>query len=742
MISDPVPTSCAGATQNEYLSCEYIQSGLAFDFDRVLCCAIYHHSTGHAMLIGDYAGDPLSLEYILAARKEIVELNQLGEYPSCRGCLFLKRRVWSKRKYPVQWLGLTNWLACNLRCDYCPLQWDGIGARVGSGEIPAQRYDVRPIVRQLIGEGWLAPDAVVDWGGGGEPTRMPGFDELLVELDAHGTTQWLHTNGTRLPKPILDHTVNASRIHVLCSIDAGTPEAYLRMKGRDLYDLVWENLEIYAGAGVEVTVKYIMRDENCSEHELRCFICDAQRHGHPSLVGDIDYRYHDPNEKVASGLAYLKLLASRARLDFALGGPGYVAAPEGELDTRIDMVARRNAHRDPGHCLWVIQQWFKLSLAQVRGLKGLELPTQLPEPQALPSTFGISPSVSKHAVQTRPGPARLLAGLVLACCSHLALWLRTHGTKRPQHLAVFRVAFQLLPAFVVRLTLPRLGRLYQYEPVPFRVPARYHVPKRLFTTIPTISIVTPCKNSEAYLVRTIDSILLQHYPALEYVIQDGGSTDDTNNLLDRIRNQVCSIESCLDSGQANALNRGFAKTSGEIMAWLNADDLLLPGTLHYVASFFQSHRDVEAIYGHRVLIDEQDREIGRWVLPPHDADVLRWGDYVPQETLFWRRKLWESSGGYIDESFDFAIDWELLLRFQASGAKIVRIPRFLGAFRVHASQKTSLHLETIGHAEIQRLRLRTFGPCMSDEEIPGRYVTYLSRSVLYDYAYRLGLLRY
>ena len=83
------------------------------------------------------------------------------------------------------------------------------------------------------------------------------------------------------------------------------------------------------------------------------------------------------------------------------------------------------------------------------------------------------------------------------------------------------------------------------------------------------------------------------------------------------------------------------------MAWLNADDLLLPGTLHYVASYFQRHRDVEVIYGHRVIIDEQDREIGRWVLPPHDADVLRWADYVPQETLilFWRRRLWERTGG-------------------------------------------------------------------------------------------------
>ena len=421
MISDLIPAACAETTPNEYLSCEYIQSGLCFDFDRILCCAIFHHGTGHALLVGDYAGDPLSLEHILAVRKEIVELNQRGGYPNCRGCLFLKRRAWPEEKYPVQWLGLTNWLVCNLRCDYCRLQWEGIGARVRSGEIPAQRYDIRPIVRQLIDEGWLAPDAVVDWGGGGEPTVMPGFDELLMQLDAHGTTQWLHTNATRLPKPIRDRTVDASRLRVLCSIDAGTPQAYLRMKGRDLYDLVWRNLEIYAGAGVEVTVKYIMRDENCSKHELRRFVGDAQRHGRPSLVGDFDYRYPDPNEKVTNGLAHLKLLASRAQLNFALSGPGCVAAPEAELDARIDMLLRRSALRHPRHCLGVVQQWFKLLHTRVR--------------KALPLTFGIPRRVSKPAVQTRPGTPWLLTGLVLASCLHFVLWLRMlHRMKRPQHL--------------------------------------------------------------------------------------------------------------------------------------------------------------------------------------------------------------------------------------------------------------------------------------------------------------------
>ena len=82
---------------------------------------------------------------------------------------------------------------------------------------------------------------------------------------------------------------------------------------------------------------------------------------------------------------------------------------------------------------------------------------------------------------------------------------------------------------------------------------------------------------------------------------------------------------------------------------MNSDDLLLPGTLNYVAGYFEKHPDVDVVYGHRVLIDEYDREIGRWVLPPHDDEILSWADYVPQETLFWRRRIWDKTGAAMDE---------------------------------------------------------------------------------------------
>ncbi len=191
-----------------------------------------------------------------------------------------------------------------------------------------------------------------------------------------------------------------------------------------------------------------------------------------------------------------------------------------------------------------------------------------------------------------------------------------------------------------------------------------------------------------------------------------------------------------DDGQADAINRGFRGTTGEIMAWLNSDDLLLPGSLAYVACYFVRHPEVDVVYGHRLLIDERDSRIGAWVLPRHDDAALTVADFVPQETLFWRRRSWVSVGGRVDSSFRFAIDWDLLLRFREAGAKIVRLPRYLGAFRVHDTQKTT-SLELLGLEECDRLRKRVHGRNLTGDEISRRLIPYLLRHMLIDARYRL-----
>jgi GT2 family glycosyltransferase len=282
---------------------------------------------------------------------------------------------------------------------------------------------------------------------------------------------------------------------------------------------------------------------------------------------------------------------------------------------------------------------------------------------------------------------------------------------------------------------PRLGILRHHLPEPLSVPTSY-LRTAPPANAPTISIVTPSYEQGSYLERTIYSVVNQHYPKLEYVVQDGGSSDETRDVLEHFDTSLSHWASEPDDGQADAINRGFAHTHGEIMAYLNSDDLLLPGALAYVASYFAAHPQVDVVYGHRVLIDEHDRQIGVWVMPPHDDDTLSYADYVPQETLFWRRQIWEQAGGRIDPSFKFAVDWDLLLRFRKAGARMVRLPRFLGAFRVHAEQKTGRQ-QSLCDEESDLLRRRELGRGLGDEEIWARVQPYMRRHVAHHTVHRL-----
>jgi GT2 family glycosyltransferase len=156
------------------------------------------------------------------------------------------------------------------------------------------------------------------------------------------------------------------------------------------------------------------------------------------------------------------------------------------------------------------------------------------------------------------------------------------------------------------------------------------------------------------------------------------------------------------------------------MAWLNSDDLLAPGALRFVAEYFAAHPEIDVLYGHRIIIDDDDRDVGRWIMPRHNPKTLEWIDYVPQETLFWRKRAWDLVGG-IDPSFHFALDWDLLARFQQAGCRTVRVPYFLGAFRVHAEQKTSQAIHTTGAEEMRRIRTRFHGERQDDFETINRH---------------------
>lgn len=260
---------------------------------------------------------------------------------------------------------------------------------------------------------------------------------------------------------------------------------------------------------------------------------------------------------------------------------------------------------------------------------------------------------------------------------------------------------------------------------------------------PKFSIVTPSYQQARFLAETVRSVVDQPGVDCQYVVQDGGSTDESAAIISAHAHRLHAWESVRDGGQADAIKRGFAKTSGgpnDVMAWINSDDYYQPGALAFVADYFARHPEVDVLYGHRIVVDESSREIARRFLPPHDDAVLRLNDFVPQETMFWRRRIGDQVGG-LDASFHYAMDWDLLLRFSAAGARIVRVPYFLACFRVHPAQKTSAARHVTGEKELTFLRERAIGRPVAPQELVSNpfLLRYLRRSAWIELMWKLGI---
>lgn len=222
--------------------------------------------------------------------------------------------------------------------------------------------------------------------------------------------------------------------------------------------------------------------------------------------------------------------------------------------------------------------------------------------------------------------------------------------------------------------------------------------------LPKISIVTPSFNQADFVVWTVRSVLEQRYPNLEYIFMDGGSTDNTLENIACYRRDFAHFESAPDGGQSAAIAKGFEISTGEIMGYLNSDDVLLPGTLNFVAEYFESNPKVDFIYGHRCIVNEFNDVIGHWILPRHSSFLMKRWDLIPQESCFWRRSLFIKQGN-VDPTFRFAMDYDLFVRFMKTG-KFRRVNRFLAAFRIHQNAKTSTQMATIGMSEVSRVYLK------------------------------------
>ncbi|WP_300540841.1 glycosyltransferase family 2 protein [Maricaulis sp.] len=206
---------------------------------------------------------------------------------------------------------------------------------------------------------------------------------------------------------------------------------------------------------------------------------------------------------------------------------------------------------------------------------------------------------------------------------------------------------------------------------------------------PTISLVTPNYNGADFLEATIQSVQRQAYAELDYILVDGASTDGSIEILDRYRDSVASVIIERDDGHADAINKGFAHAHGEIMGWINSDDVLLPGCLSIVSRIFARYPEVSWITGLPSTCDEAGKL--SYVGPLKRWSRLRFlsGDHlwIQQESTFWRRSLWEEAGGGLDTKLKVANDFELWARFFRH-ADLYSVDSMLGCFRVREGQRS------------------------------------------------------
>ncbi len=213
-------------------------------------------------------------------------------------------------------------------------------------------------------------------------------------------------------------------------------------------------------------------------------------------------------------------------------------------------------------------------------------------------------------------------------------------------------------------------------------------------TLPRISIVTPSFNQGVFIEETIRSVIEQDYPNLEYVVIDGGSSDDSVEIIKKYESHISHWESVPDEGHGHAINKGFAHTSGEIMAWINSDDKYTPWAFRTVGEIFKNFSHVNWIVGMNGHWNSEGAMIDAFRNPKNIYDFLsgkhRW---IQQESVFWRRSLWDRAGGHINQEYKFMIDGELWSRFFLHD-ELFSLDCILGGYRIHATNRAKENLET------------------------------------------------
>lgn len=226
---------------------------------------------------------------------------------------------------------------------------------------------------------------------------------------------------------------------------------------------------------------------------------------------------------------------------------------------------------------------------------------------------------------------------------------------------------------------------------------------------PLVSIITPSYNQGRYIRETIESVINQDYPNLEYIVVDGGSSDDTLAILEQYSqsDERFRFISEKDRGQSHAINKGLAMAKGEIIGWLNSDDTYLPGAIRKAVKALQEHPDWAMVYGKANTIDENSQKLSDYYVAPASYQLLFNGCMICQPATFIRKNVFQGVGG-VDESLQFCMDYDLWIRIAKKHA-MGFMQDFLANARTHSTCKTSTLWKTVGIPEVLRTNVKHYG---------------------------------
>lgn len=247
--------------------------------------------------------------------------------------------------------------------------------------------------------------------------------------------------------------------------------------------------------------------------------------------------------------------------------------------------------------------------------------------------------------------------------------------------------------------------------------------------LPLVSLVTPTLNQGDFITQTIKSVLAQDYPLLEYLVMDGGSTDQTLDILRSVEMPFHWISEP-DSGQSSAINKGWRMASGEILGWLNSDDLLRPNAIHTVARVFQESPEIVMIYGDCDYISLDGQLIGKYATGSWSYSNYLTGvtNVLPQPSVFVRRTA-AARAGWLDESLHYLMDYDLFLRIGLEG-QVRQLPDTLSAMRLHTDAKSLRSLKGFGPEMIQ-----VIAHIFNSDKLPENLLVYRAEAMRKAYLY-------